>query len=347
MLLSDNRLRSLPSDIGKCKCLRVISLASNRFACIPPQLCLVKQLESVDLENNNLSGSHLAASKSSATLLAHLASFPNVGLLGFGAMQEDAATANVSVQLRTRSGVETRRLHSEMLSREPKFRCWRADSAAEFGSSNLSVEAMNAILSFFYCGVLSAAKQVFEEVAAFVREQQLESMMHLLEVSSKEEDEHVMVDDVQSLGVHLERLLASSAGDLEIVCGDGASLFAHSSILSSRVRFFQRVLCSGTWKESAERRVKVEFGSDVVLALLHWVYCDSIPFECCDACDMLEAANFFGMDDLSLELETCISDELDPTNCEFVLQVAKQLSCHTLIKLSSSYARLNGIKASI
>jgi hypothetical protein len=132
-------------------------------------------------------------------------------------------------------------------------------------------------------------------------------------------------------------LHSPETGDFSIECSDGTVLSVHASIMACRVAHFQLFLAHGWCREKAERRVALHFAAPVVAALVSWVYTDRICAEEADLGQLLEAASFFCMDELSQELQGEIFDNhLDETNLEYVIGLAEQLSCGTLYKLACS-----------
>ncbi len=338
LLLSDNCLRSLPPDFSKAASLRVLSLSSNRFSRIPACLSSCKALEQMDCDNNLLSASEAAVVGNIASLLPYLQSLPSSGLLGFGAILSDATTSNVCVRCNCREGEFQMLLHSELIAREPKFRNW--DMSKVFGSEKWSRECIEAVFKFLYSGVVSAGKALLEELNALVAAEALESLTYVLEKAECASGDMVVLEDFASLGLHLERMVGE--GSFEIESSDGIVLLAHESVLAARVSHFRRMI---NWKEGKEKRARVHFDSRIVRSLLTWCYTDKIFTEDeVDLADLLEAANFFCLDELALEIQAEIADALDESNCVFVMQLAEDLLYPTLKKLANTFADQHKIK---
>jgi len=197
--MSDNKLQCLPNDMGKAVALRVLSLSSNRFHSIPPQLKLIRNLEQVDLLDNALArADHQEAAKSQASLLAHLRTLPDFGCFGLGELMSHQDTANLRVRVQAREGEFERRLHREIAMREPRFRRWD-EEADVFGDGVTAIAALDAVLLFLYSGILVCEKALFAEVERFVSETRLEVLLHLVEKQSASEDERVVIDDSSSM----------------------------------------------------------------------------------------------------------------------------------------------------
>ena len=341
LLLQDNRLRALPSDFSKMVRLRVASLSSNRFAQIPLQLAQCRALERVELDDNPLSES---CKRQLPNLLQVLKGLPAVGMFGLGGLLTDSATSDALITIATSGGPVTRAVHRCLVAREPLLR-----SASRLGDGQFSAAAWDAVLGFLYVGVAkTSSKAEFAELAALVKHHQIESLLHVVEREERHRQENgaaeeegliAILDDSQALGLHLQQLLAGETGSFEIVCSDGATLRAHECVLEARLQHFRSML-QGPWREQRERRVEVAFDVATVRSVLEWVYCDSIGLvHECDLVATLEAAQFFAMDELSLELQTAIADNLDASNAKFVYDLASEEGLPTLLKLTSSYCR--------
>jgi Leucine-rich repeat (LRR) protein len=97
LLLSDNKLKSLPNDLSKAANLRILSLASNRFSSIPIQLAMIRNLERVDLEDNLLNAREKTIASKQDSLFEYLKSVPSIGC--FGNLAQDRRTANITVRV--------------------------------------------------------------------------------------------------------------------------------------------------------------------------------------------------------------------------------------------------------
>ncbi len=346
LLLSDNRLKSLPADFGKLAKLRVLSLSSNRFSGIPIQLAQCRALERVDMDDNQLSDSF---KKHLTNLGDFLKTLPTVGMCGFGTLLSQSSTCDDLLTIDTLQGLVERPVHRCIVQREPLFRC----ASSIVGDGRFSAAAWDMVVSFLYTAVVrSSSKEEFEELAALVHHHKLESLLHLVEreqAERKESGSHddtllTVLEDSLALAGHVEHLLVDEEGGFEVVGSDGVAVRAHEAVLEARLGHFRAMLGS-KWREAVERRVSVEWDSATTRSLLEWVYCDTIGliYEC-DLVNVMQAARFLAIDDLSLELQTAIADNLDATNAQFVYELAAEEQLPTLLKLTSSFCRVHSIK---
>ena len=361
LLVSDNRLKSLPSDIGRLRSLRVLSLSSNRLTTLPAQLGQLRALESVELLDNPVStGAGPETVRRAASNVAPLlSSLPDVGLLGFGALLGQTAegrggkVGKVTLVTRDAGRVE-RWLHRSIVEREPMM---RGRMGGELGDGSFDVAVWDKLIGFLYTGTVRVdSREEMEALSKLVRTHRVESMLHLVEKEERENEQQqvekkvvvaeggeeqkeeekkkefevIVMDDYVALGVYCEGLLERQVGDFEIECeeenGETSIVWADEAILESRMDHF-RAMLAGDWRETQEGRVRVGFGRATVMSVLEWVYTDRVGsmFEC-DLVETLRAARFFGIGELSLDLQTLIADNLDADNASHVLEFATEES---------------------
>ena len=119
--------------------------------------------------------------------------------------------------------------------------------------------------------------------------------------------------------------------DFKIECQDGVEVNCHKIILVSQTKYFE-----GLFRQQNTDKVKIDFPSDIIRGCIRFLYTREILIDGENVQDLLIAANYLLITEVSSKCISYILNHMDMTNCIDILNFGDSFGISDIVAVAES-----------